>query len=321
MSLTVLLCEGIDPGEKPAQGLDGRLLNKLLRGVCPVRPRGSKYYMEMNVRMARSGDVPGTFALLDGDFRYPPSPSSPTPEPWFGADRVHLGWRWSRKEVENYLLDPAVVERTLPNVAKHGGRYREALARACSAVARYQAARMALSSVRPRPNTLTNQWGQAHGRSSYLFPDETERTEEACRTQIQGLMAALVAKLRLPKAAQETYEAEATAGAWTPLGEFTSDALMDLALQRYGRLITLCESFAAHQGGGIDVFSGKDLLLAMTSDLQGMKYSSPTIFMEAVIVGIEDSAEEVWTWLPEWTALRDVVRAAGSCEDGEAGAG
>lgn len=111
MSVTVLLCEGIEPGEKPAQGLDGRLLNKLLAGICSVRPRGSKFYMEMNVRAARSDGAAGTFALLDGDFRYPVPAASAVPEAWIAGDAALLGWRWSRKEIENYLLDPLVVGR------------------------------------------------------------------------------------------------------------------------------------------------------------------------------------------------------------------
>lgn len=156
MPVAELLIEGVEPRQnQAAHGLDARLLNKLLAGVCAVRPRGSKYFMEQRIGDARAAGAQGTYGLLDGDFQYPWPGVSLEPLPWMRNGQL-LGWRWSRKELENYLLDPEVVTRALRLDPSTRQRYEAALGEAYMTIGPYQAARMALSSVRPRPNTLDN---------------------------------------------------------------------------------------------------------------------------------------------------------------------
>lgn len=310
MPVDTLLVEGVTPtGNKLAQGLDLRLLNKLLAGVCTVRPRGSKFYMAMHVQAAREAGRARTYALLDGDFTYPWSGPRAEPVPWHDAQgAVLLGWRWSRKEVENYLLDPEVVRRALEFDEPTRQRYELGLMQALSAIGTYQAARMALASVRPRPNTLANGWGRARGGGKIPFPEPEDRSDAACRRHLEELMSGLDG-LRLPPDAQAEYERECRARATEPEMRHTRDSLLTLAIERFEALVPACQPGGACAQDGLSCFAGKDLAWAMEEALHSLGYSSPTLLLEKVMVAIEDSREDVWTWLPEWSALRVLAQS------------
>ncbi|MBI4761737.1 MAG: hypothetical protein HY780_11020 [Chloroflexi bacterium] len=51
----------------------------------------------------------------------------------------------------------------------------------------------------------------------------------------------------------------------------------------------------------------KDLLLGMQTELTAFGFTSPRQFRERVLKGIEESQEDVWTWLPEWNQLRQEI--------------
>ena len=52
--------------------------------------------------------------ILDGDFIDKWTLPVDRPVDWKSEDDiVFFGWRWERKEIENYLIDPAVVEFSL----------------------------------------------------------------------------------------------------------------------------------------------------------------------------------------------------------------
>jgi hypothetical protein len=57
-------------------------------------------------------------------------------------------------------------------------------------------------------------------------------------------------------------------------------------------------------------FAGKDLLYVMKNDLQefGFNPKDPiNEFLERVFQRIEESSEDVWTWMPEWQKLRESI--------------
>src|SRR5690348_8792433 len=108
MPVDVLLCEGADHGP------DVRVLNKLLGGLCTVEPSGSKNQMEAQILVRRRvSPTSVVMGLRDSDFDRAWTAPSDVPEAWRkdtgGGTGTRLGWRWSRKEIENYLIDPAVV--------------------------------------------------------------------------------------------------------------------------------------------------------------------------------------------------------------------
>jgi hypothetical protein len=46
----------------------------------------------------------------------------------------------------------------------------------------------------------------------------------------------------------------------------------------------------------------------MRAALIDFTLGEPFIFRERVVKGIENSTEDVWTWLPEWEDLRQQVQ-------------
>ncbi|MDP2313422.1 MAG: hypothetical protein Q8P41_10985 [Pseudomonadota bacterium] len=136
-----LLCEGDDRG--PA----APVIRAILRGLpVVVEPRGSRG--AFGPAVARD---PAARALRDGDF--PDDPAGWRPCAGVGhwdEAGVRLGWRWRRKEIENYLVDPEVLTRTFGWDAERRIAYDALLREALAACAERTAARMALLQLVPR---------------------------------------------------------------------------------------------------------------------------------------------------------------------------
>ena len=86
-------------------------MSKLLAGRCQVRPQGPKYGMGARI-IARRESIGRNevFGILDGDFVKLGKRRWIGPVEWTGSDGTRFGWRWERKEIENYLIDQAVVD-------------------------------------------------------------------------------------------------------------------------------------------------------------------------------------------------------------------
>ncbi|HEY9830578.1 MAG TPA: hypothetical protein V6D26_08365 [Stenomitos sp.] len=126
---------------------------------------------------------PNLAGLVDRDFdSYDFTPTdSPIPCNYEG---VHVGWKWQRKEIENYLLDPIVVQRALGRKAPPRDLYQEALDRAARDIAIYTAARTALACFK-----FQNCWGDQISRvfeSAHYFPKRLNR--EACQENIRKIV-------------------------------------------------------------------------------------------------------------------------------------
>lgn len=134
-----LLCEGDE------RSPDAPLARAILRGVpVTVVPVGSR-----GALLAAADD--DTRALRDGDF--PDDPAGWAPLPGVGAwdeGGRRIGWRWRRKEVENYLVDPEVLARVYGWDAARRRAYDALLGAAIDACAERTAARMALLGLVPR---------------------------------------------------------------------------------------------------------------------------------------------------------------------------
>ncbi|MEW6284236.1 MAG: hypothetical protein AB1758_36820, partial [Candidatus Eremiobacterota bacterium] len=94
----------------------------------------------------------------------------------------HLGWTWARKEVENYLIDPGVVQRAVGPLPW----YRNLLEGARDAIADYQAARTALSACRRSPKYMASAFGPPRGSEKHEFPDDV--SESACRAGLKTVI-------------------------------------------------------------------------------------------------------------------------------------
>ncbi|MDR2643693.1 MAG: hypothetical protein LBC74_12965, partial [Planctomycetaceae bacterium] len=157
----LLFCEG------GTQSYDMRILKKLLKLTYQVVAGGSTRGLRKRVDLARQ--IYGTksvYAIRDRDF----------PEKWTGASQKvldwitpdHLGvmkqwgWIWARREIENYLIDPVIVRKSLDvlmqqkiSVVSHFNleEYISAINSARDSIMIYQAARIALTQA-GKPNYL-----------------------------------------------------------------------------------------------------------------------------------------------------------------------
>jgi hypothetical protein len=88
------------------------------------------------------------FGILDGDFVSDWEAPQNQPKIWMSSGGQQLGWRWERKEIENYLIDPKIVSKALQEQAPPN--YTKMLSKAADLIWRYQAARTALANCRKR---------------------------------------------------------------------------------------------------------------------------------------------------------------------------
>ncbi|MCD6305953.1 MAG: hypothetical protein J7M32_06650 [Deltaproteobacteria bacterium] len=276
MPVSLLLCEG--GNNSP----DARLLGKLLAGLCEIRPMGGKYGMGERIKARR--EVIGenaVFGLLDGDFQENWEQPQNRPRDWIirgNENEILLGWRWERKEIENYLIDPVVVQRSLGKQAPGEGEYQQALESARDEIAVYQAARVALSACRPRFRDLPSSFGKPRGKEKHTFPDELH--EEACRAGLETVVAGHQDS-QLVTVEQVNEKFEELLPEFQPNGE------------RFQHFLS--------------AFAGKDLLWAMNGWCAGNGFNGAWSFREKILIGISRTDTNVWEWLPEWRALREAV--------------
>lgn len=140
---------------------------------------------------------------------------------------------------------------------------------------------MALSCSRVRFAPLANSWGPERGKDDHKFPDH--RHEDDCRAEISAIVNRYVQRI--------------------PAAE---------VLNRFDALLPRCRPGGYRLQHFMTFFSGKDLLFGMQTMLAGLGLGSPFEFRERIIKGIEFSAEDVWTWLPEWQQLRELASAIAS---------
>lgn len=268
MSVTQLYCEG------SKQGTDIRVISQLV--PCLVRAVGSKNTLLGNVITDRQ-IVPSLACLVDRDFDCASSAITQQPIILF-ENSIQVGWSWERKEIENYLLDPAVVEQTWLSKGWFSlDDYRQALSQAAASLRFYMAARTALSCFGFR-----NRWGSSitSFSAAYSFPNSLD--QQSCRDKITEIVT-----------------------------QYQGDRLVSATdvLQKFDNLLPEFTSSGYRYNHSLVYFSGKDLLCAMKPSLDNWlpnPQKSIQTFTER-IVGQLERAETPWHWLPEWQALRQLL--------------
>jgi hypothetical protein len=281
MPVNVLYCEGDDK-----KSIDANILKKIVPANCFIKPIGSKHGFLHRIVGAREAQPHKCVAgIKDRDFDDDDSTPTNTPHEWYATvnnKQVLLGWYWERKEIENYLIDPVVVKPALGAKAPPLDEYKAALQKSAKMIANYTAARMALSGI-SYPNLPFNYWGEER-ELGYFFPKDKGLKEPDCRSQISRIMADKKREMEASKV--------------NILDKF--DQLLEdcgVGGKRFEHYLT----------------AGKDLLYMMRHDLKrfGFKDSQQPAcytFRDAILRGIRYSPADVWTWLPEWQRLRELLQ-------------
>jgi hypothetical protein len=254
-----------------------------LSGICTVRSAGSKYGLDRQILFIKQENLlpsSSVAGLKDRDFDSDESLPRNSPRNWsvkVHSQNIQVGWSWERKEIENYLIDPKVVLRALGSKAPPIADYRAALEQSAENIADYTAARTALSLSRQPLLPLNNCWGDTGGQ--HPFPDRL--AESDCRIGITEIVSQY-------EQAQVIRE--------------------DNVLNSFEQLLPVCRIGGVRFQSFLTFFSGKDLLCGMKSALTGWGLGDPFVFRERIVKGIEFSIEDVSSWIPEWSQLRQLVQ-------------
>jgi hypothetical protein len=260
--------------------LDTELLYPILLGSPALKVGGSKNSLKPRVRTERYENRVDAGYLRDRDFDFDPPEELLKPTVDSEDNGVPVGWRWCRHEIENYLIDPAIVSEAMPWPIAD---VEEAIRDAARNIRNYEAARWTVGVVRralpphykleTRPNDLNeialpsaldfaavNQWASSN--------IETHRAHIADKTDssaVQILLTEFVAR-------------------------FDDDFVTDVAK------VLLW-------------FSGKDLLAGLADWLISKGIPSPGEFRRTLRDWIIEHPERAIKLLPEWNSLAEIFGA------------
>ncbi len=272
MPVSILLCEG---GKNSP---DVRVIGRLLGGNGEVKPEGSKYGMGNKITSLRKVLPPDTvYGIIDGDFIDKWTTPANRAKDWtLGKDEMY-GWRWERKEIENYLIDPVVVAHALGQQAPGPVDYLKALESARDCIAIYQAARIALSVSRISFKAMPSSFGKARGKDDHLFPDAFDK--DSCCHAIKEVVEEQTKTLRI---------------------DITE------VINKFEFYLAECQNGPRYDNY-LYAFSGKDLFWAMNKWCADNGFFHASVFKEKILVGIEESTEDISSWLPEWQDLKERI--------------
>ncbi|MEB3269836.1 MAG: hypothetical protein VKJ09_14940, partial [Leptolyngbya sp.] len=80
-------------------------------------------------------------------------------------------------------------------------------------------------------------------------------------------------------------------------------------LNSFDQLLSVCRVGGNRFQSFLTFFSGKDLLCGMRAALIGWGLGEPFVFRERIVKGIENSTENVSSWIPEWNQLKQIVQS------------
>ncbi len=278
MPVSLLLVEG---------ELDAAVLAPLLGPQLTVTHGGVKASLKRKTRELRgpSKQVAACY-LRDRDFDYdPPADGAALPtvdaqERTPAGGEVTLGFRWARHAIENYLLEPGLVEQA---TGWAQADYIPALLTAAAGLRFYTAARWAVAIARrqlprlwdlpTRPTELTN---------DMKLPSDCSET--ACFTWARDQVSAFATSVR------------------GILGDSSVEQNLQERSLRLAALGTPAAVLLWH--------AGKDLLAALAPHLPRPRKDHPRVFLRDLQSWVSQRPEQALNLHPEWRALKAALLAA-----------
>jgi hypothetical protein len=272
MPVSLLLVEGT---------LDREILASVFAGNPAIDPHStSKSALAPRVRDKRRDGITACYIRdRDFDFLPPTDITQPTIDNIFNG--VTLGWRWCRHELENYLIDPGIIQATF---GWDRTIFENELVNSAKNIKYYQAAHWTVGEARqvlPPTRDFPTKPSECSGHDFRLPADLTEVGAIAwVQTQSTTFLANVQTSLA-PTILNNTFT--------NHLARFTDTFLSDVT-------------------NVLNWFSGKDLLASLITWLQMTYRIHPTQLCERVRDWIMLNPDQTLILLPEWDAFRNLVR-------------
>jgi hypothetical protein len=274
MPVSRLLVEG--------QNLDAVVLAAIFAGnpvVVGGSPKGS---LALRARDLRRDTGQQVCYVRDRDFDFlPPSDlTQPTVDTLDGG--APLGWRWCRHEIENYLIEPDLIQAALGwDKASHEAE----LVAGARRIKHYQAARWVVGQARrvlPPARDFPTSPAECAGHEFQLPADLAPAgTASWVQTQAATFLTSVQTVL-------------------DPI---------QLTTELTNHSARLTDSFLGNVTNVLIWCSGKDLLAAMQGWLQTTHGLHPSQLRNLVRDWITTNPDQALALLPEWERFRDLVRA------------
>jgi hypothetical protein len=259
--------------------LEIELFGSLLAGnpVADPRPSG-KTSLAPRTRDIRRDQRVITCYIRDRDFDFLPPGDLSQPTVDTMETGLPLGWRWCRHEIENYLIEPELINATF---GWDRATFEAQLVNAARSIRHYLVARWTVGQVFPPDMAFESKPTECVGHEFRLPVDLTEAGTTAwiqmqaatCITTVQTALA--------PTAVTNVLAAHTT-------------RLTDAFLEDVTNILLWC--------------SGKDLLSSLMPWLQTTHGLHPAQLRTRVRDWITSHPDETFALLPEWAAFRNLLR-------------
>jgi hypothetical protein len=260
--------------------LESEVLNPILQGNPVLQRGGSKYSLRPRALAERRENRVAAGYLRDRDFDHDPPADITKPTVDSEADGVTIGWRWCRHEMENYLIDPAIVSAAMGWPIAD---FEQALFEGARKIRDYQVARWTIGVVRRT-----------------LPPHYELRTRPQELNEIDlptGLDAASVS----------TWAFNSIEAHRGPIVAATNPETLRASLEFLAARFD--EGFLSDITSVLVWFSGKDLLASMAEWLARKGFQNPGAFRASVRDWIIATPVRAVELLPEWAGMVEVVRS------------
>ena len=245
---------------------------------------GPKYGLKTKTLEDRkSNRIESAFFLRDRDFDYDVSPGTTSPQVISHNDHgvKVIGWHWCRHEIENYLLEPALLAPLIGKVAKRDvqeSELEELIITKAQFIRHYQAARWTAGMskrVLPPVNSQMPTRPVDEGRLPVVL-DRDSCLQWSVDTAA-GYLNEVTNKLNV-NAVSQLFEEQAS--------RFNEDQCTDIA-------------WVLH------MFSGKDLFAAMNNEFVVWGFQSAKDVINRVSLWLIDHPDTALATLSEWRLLLD----------------
>lgn len=262
--------------------LDIEVLGSLLAGVTTVDPRPtSKGSLAPRARDLRRDTGQTACYVRDRDFDFLPPADLGQPTIDTTVAGAILGWRWCRHEIENYLIDPGIINATF---GWDRATFEAQLIDSARSIKHYQASRWTVGQARqvlPPAREFPNKPTEC---ADHDFRLPADLTQAGTANWVQAQAATFLANVQAALA-PAALSAELTVH---------SDRLTDAFLGDVTNVLVWC--------------SGKDLLTGLIPWLQATHGLHPSQLRTRVRDWIKLNPDATLVLLPEWDTFRNLLR-------------